>query len=100
MSKQKMLLINKETTKERLWLIGKYPRAYQIFMIMESQMNNTNTVSINYKSLQEILKVSRQTVSRNIKILKEYNFIDVYKNGTFNIYVINRRLSCNSKRGL
>lgn len=88
--------VNKEMTKERLWLIGEYPRAYQILIFMESQMDNYNALVASYKVFQEALGIGQATVARNIKVLKEHKFIDVYKSGTANVYTINKRLSWNS----
>lgn len=93
---KKFYQVNKEMTKERLWLIGKYPRAYQILVFMESQMDNYNALIASYKVFQEALDIAQATVARNIKVLKEHNFIDIYKSGTANVYVINKRLSWNS----
>lgn len=93
---KKFYQVNKEMTKERLWLIGKYPRAYQILVFMESQMDNYNALIASYKVFQEALDVSLSTVTRSIRILREHNFINIYKSGTANVYVINKRLSWNS----
>lgn len=88
--------VNQDMTKERLWLIGEYPRAYQILVFMEGQMDDYNALVASYKVFQEALNIGQATVARNIKILKEHKFIDIYKSGTANVYVINRRLSWKS----
>lgn len=88
--------VNQDMTKERLWLIGEYPRAYQILVFMEGQMDDYNALVASYKVFAEVLNMSLSTVTRNIRVLREHKFIDIYKSGTANVYVINRRLSWKS----
>jgi DNA-binding transcriptional ArsR family regulator len=45
-----------------------------------------------YKVLEEVFKVSRQTISGAIQILKEHGFIAVLKSGTSNIYTVNDKI--------
>ncbi len=40
--------------------------------------------------------MGRTSASNAIKILKEYNFITVYKSGTSNVYSINKNLAWSS----
>lgn len=93
---RKFYQVNKEMTKERLWLIGEYPRAYQILVFMESQMDSHNALVASYRVFQEALNIGQATVARSIKVLREHKFIDIYKSGTANVYTVNKRLSWNS----
>lgn len=80
---------NLEHTKELMWLALKHPRAHAILYFLVDQMDNYNAVICSYKVLEEVLGVSRQTISTSIKALKDNGFIQVLKSGTSNVYVIN-----------
>ena len=59
-------------------------------------MDDYNAVICSYKVLQENFGVSQVTVARAIKILKEKQYIEVYKSGTSNVYAINKNIVWNS----
>lgn len=80
---------NNEHTKEIMWLTLKHPKAQAILFFLVDQMDCYNAVLCSNKVLQEILGVSRQTVSLSIKVLRENGFIAVLKSGTSNVYAIN-----------
>ncbi len=80
---------NLEHTKDMMWLALKYPKAHAILLFLVDQMDNYNAVVCSSKVLQEVLGVSRQTISASIKILKTNGFISVFKSGTSNVYTIN-----------
>jgi DNA-binding transcriptional ArsR family regulator len=80
---------NLEHTKELMWLALKHPKAHAILYFLVDQMDNYNAVMVSNKVLQEVLGVSRQTISASIKILKENGFITILKSGTSNVYTIN-----------
>lgn len=80
---------NNEHTKEMMWLALKYPKAHAILLFLVDQMDYYNAVMCSYQVLEEVLNVSKDTVRRNIKILKEKGFIAILKNGTSNVYTIN-----------
>lgn len=84
--------LNNEHTKELMQLALKYPKAHAILYFLVDQMDEYNAVICSTKVLEEILDVSRQTISKNIKILKEHGFIVVLKSGASNVYVINDKV--------
>src|SRR5690625_7587873 len=49
-----------------------------------------------YKVLQEQFSVSSDTIRRAIKLLREKQYIDVYKSGTSNVYAVNKQIAWNS----
>ena len=63
-------------------------------MFMCNNMNSSNTIVISMKALIGIFNVSRQSISKAIKYLKDNDLLYVYKNGTSNIYVINQNVVC------
>lgn len=88
--------VNKEYYKQKDWLIAKNATAYRIFEFLVHHMDHYNAVICSYKVLQETFNVSQSTISRAIKLLKDKQFIDVYKSGTSNVYAINKNIVWNS----
>lgn len=80
---------NNEHTKELMWLSLKHPKANAILLFLVDQMDNYNAVMCSSKVIEEVLGVSRVTVSRAIAVLRDNGFIAVLKSGTSNIYAIN-----------
>lgn len=83
---------NNEHTKELMMLAIKYPKAHAILYFLVDQMDNYNACICSATVMQEVLGVSRQTISKNIKILKELGFLAVLKSGNANIYTINDKV--------
>jgi len=88
--------INKDYYKVEDWLMAKSPIAYRIFKFLVNNMDGYNAVICSQTVLQETFDVSRVTVSRAIKILKDKKYIDVYKTGTSNVYAVNKNIVWNS----
>ena len=78
------------------WLVAKSPTAYRILRFLVSSMDNYNAVICSYKVMQEKLKVSKPTVERAIRLLKEHRFIQVVRTGGANVYLVNKHLYWNS----
>lgn len=83
---------NNKHTKELMKLALKYPRAHAILYFLVDQMDKYNAVICSYKVMEEVLCVTRQTISQNIKILKDHGFLVILKSGNANIYVINDKI--------
>lgn len=83
---------NNEHTKELMQLAIKYPRAHAILYFLVDQMDNYNAVLCSSRVIEEVLGVSRQTVSKNIKILRELGFLAVLKSGNANVYAVNDKV--------
>lgn len=88
--------INKAYYKEEDWLLAKSPIAYRIFKFLINNMDEYNAVICSYKVLQETFDISKITVSRSVKILKERGYVAVFKSGTSNVYAVNDRIAWNS----
>jgi hypothetical protein len=65
------------------------PTAFKIFMFLIKNMDTTNALSISNKSLQTILDMSKATICRAIKYLKDNGWLCVLKNGSSNVYIVN-----------
>lgn len=80
---------NLEHTRELMWLAVKHPKAHAVLYFLVDQMDEYNAVMCSAQVLQEVLEVSRQTISKSIKVLKDNGFIAVLKSGNANVYTIN-----------
>lgn len=87
---------NREHSKEMIWLAGNHPKAHQILLFLLDQMDNYNVVMCSYAVFQEALEMSKATVTRSIKVLKDHNFITIYRSGTANVYAVNKLLAWSS----
>jgi DNA-binding transcriptional ArsR family regulator len=88
--------MNGESTKCLMALIDNQPAALKILLFLLQHMDTTNSLVVSYVVLQEFLGLSRATVGRSIKYLKDHNYITVYKSGTSNIYVVNDTIAWKS----
>lgn len=84
--------VNKDYYKAEDWLMAKSPIAYRIFKFLINGMDDYNAVICSYQVLQETFDVSKPTITRAIKLLKEKKYVDVYKTGTSNVYAINKNI--------
>ena len=84
--------MNNNYYKQEDWLMKTSPIAYRILRFLISNMDNYNAVICSYTVLQEYFNISKPTVTRAIRILKDHNFIDTAKTRTTNIYFINKEL--------
>ncbi|EBV4848735.1 TPA: replication/maintenance protein RepL [Salmonella enterica] len=74
-------------------LARKSPIAHEIlYYLVEHMGRTTNAVVCSYTTLCEITGVSRPTVGRAIKLLKEDNWIDTIKIGNSNAYCVNEKV--------
>jgi predicted transcriptional regulator len=74
-------------------LSRKSPVAMQIFLYLVEHMGRTtNAVVCSYRVLSEVTHLSRTSVAKAIKILKEENWIDAVKIGNATAYAINERV--------
>lgn len=90
------LQLNKDVWKQEDKLMSQSPIAYRIFKFLMNNMDSYNAVMCSYKVLEEQFSVSSSTITRAIKILKDKNFIEIYKSGTSNIYAVNKQIAWNS----
>lgn len=88
--------VNKDYYKAEDWLMATSPIAYRIFKFLINSMDEYNAVICSQTVLQETFGVSRVTVSRAVKLLKEKGYIAVFKSGTSNVYALNDKIVWNS----
>jgi len=93
---RKWVQMNKDAYKAEDWLMSKSPIAYRIFKFLINNMDSYNAVMCSQTVIQEQFDVSRPTVSRAIKLLRDKQYIDVYKSGTSNVYTVNKQIAWNS----
>ena len=69
-----------------------------LFYLVEHMGRTTNAVVISQKALSEVIGVTRPTISKALKVLREENWIDVVKIGNVNAYCVNERAFWQAKR--
>lgn len=83
---------NKDYYQAEDWLLKTSPIAYRIFKFLVQNMDKYNAVICSYTVLEETFEVSKPTITRAIKLLKETKYIEIYKSGTSNVYCINKNI--------
>jgi hypothetical protein len=63
--------------------------ALDLLMVLAQSMDKQNAVMVSFKAMEQILKKSRPTLDRAVRLLKQDNWIQVVKVGTANAYVLN-----------
>lgn len=80
-------------------LTKKNPISAQIlFFLIQNMASHNNAVSVSYTTLQELLGYSRPTLTKAIKLLEKDRYIEVIKQGTSNVYVINEKVAWRKAR--
>lgn len=72
-------------------------QAVRILLFIIEHMDRYNALVCSYKVFQEHLNISRPTITRAIKYLKDNGFLAIYKAGACNVYVINDNLVWTNK---
>lgn len=88
--------MNKKTYKLEDKLMGENPLAYRIWRFLANNMDSYNAVIVSQEVLTEIFEVSKTTIWRALKLLREDNYIKVYRTGGSNIYALNDDMVWNS----
>ena len=84
--------LSRNYLKQWRGLSRKNPLASEVLMyLIEHMGRTTNAVVCSYRVLEEALGVSRSTVGRAIKTLKEDRWIDTVKVGSATAYCVNER---------
>lgn len=82
-----------QVSRQELRAIGelgeKNPLALKLLMTFAQSMDKQNAIMISFKAMEALMKKSRPTIDRAIRVLKEGNWIQVIKVGTANAYVLN-----------
>lgn len=88
--------VNKDNSECLRDCLKENPKALEILLFIFDHMDKYNAVVCSYKVFQEALGMSKATVQRAIKYLKDNGFLYIYKTGTSNVYVANKELVWNS----
>ena len=84
--------LNRSYMREMRGLARRSPVGMQILLYLTENMGiGTNAVICSYKTLQEITILSRTSVAKAIKVLKDDNWIDAIKIGNATAYCVNER---------
>jgi hypothetical protein len=74
---------------ETVALANESGAAFKVLMVLVRQMDRVNSVLISNESLEKLTKQSTSTVKRAVKLLREKQWVDVFKIGTSNLYRVN-----------
>lgn len=88
--------VNKDTSSYLTSCLDENPKALKLLFFIFDHMDKYNAVVCSYTVFQEALGMSKATVQRAVKYLKDKGFVYVYKTGTSNVYVANHELVWNS----
>ncbi len=75
------------------------PTGLRILLFLIKHMDGYNAVGVPQKLLARMLGLSRQTVSTHISYLQERGWIEIYKLGKANVYVVNPQVVWTSYAG-
>lgn len=92
MNNRGVLYTNLEYAELENELIKHFSTAYRLFRYFILNMDKNNEVNIkvcSYKAMQTHLELSRVSISRAVKTLKQYGIITIDKIGNNNSYTIN-----------
>ncbi len=81
-------------------LILKHPKAGAILHFLAGRVGQHNAVVMSHKTIADLVGISTATVTRNIKVLRENNWLEVRKVGatnSVNAYVLNSRVAWTGK---
>ena len=79
---------NLAETERMIWLALNHPVANAMLFFVVDQMDKLNALTCTYKVLSEALGVSVSSIKRGAKVLKDYGFMRIARNGTANVYYV------------
>ena len=88
--------IYREHMPELRWLMKKSGIASSILMFIIEHMDKGNALCCSHSVLMDYFEISKPTITRAIKLLKDNGFIDVLKSGTSNVYIVNSSVAWTS----
>lgn len=75
------------------------PTALRILLFLIKHMDGFNAIGAPQKLIASMLGLSRQTVSTHIAYLQDHGWIEIYKLGKANVYIINPEVVWTSYAG-
>lgn len=88
--------MNKKTYELEDKLMRENPLAYRIWRFLANNMDSYNAVIVSQEVMTEIFEVSKTTIWRALKLLKDGGYIKTYRTGGSNVYTINDNMVWNS----
>jgi hypothetical protein len=67
----------------------KEPKAFALLWFLIEQMDRENALIISKETLAELHDCSIRTITRQLAVLKDSNFITIVKSGVSNVYLVN-----------
>lgn len=90
------VMMYREHMPEIRWLMKTSGIASGILNFIMEHMDNKNALMCSQQVFVDYFGVSRPTVARAIKLLKDNGFIDILKSGTSNVYIVNQEIAWTS----
>jgi Fe2+ or Zn2+ uptake regulation protein len=90
------VMMYRDHMPEVRWLMKKSGIASSILNFIMEHMDNNNALCCSYQVFIDYFDISKDTVRRSIKLLKDNGFIDVLKSGTSNVYIVNEDVAWTS----
>jgi DNA-binding transcriptional ArsR family regulator len=88
--------IYRDNMPEIRWLMNKNGTAAGILFFILEHMDGKNALACSYTVFEDYFDVSKATVTRALKLLRDNGFIGVLKMGTSNVYVVNTEIAWTS----
>lgn len=86
-------LMNRGAEKHLRALARENPAAGLVLSVIREHMGiGSNAVTVSQGALAKMLGLSRPTISRAVKHLRDHNYVQVIKSGNTNTYVVNERI--------
>jgi len=79
-------------------LNSKNHKAMNLLMFLLEHMNNRNALIVSRDTLSEVLNVSKPTVDRRIKFLKDNMLISIARTGSSSVYYVNSVIAWKSSK--
>ena len=85
-----------------MWKLGvKHPSALAVLHFMISKMSRgTNGVLISAAALSRQMGISPRTAQSAVAVLQEKSFVQIFKTGNSNVYIINSKVAWQGHRGM
>lgn len=83
--------IEKRALRQVRELYDENPAAGKVLFVLAEKMNRQNAIVCSFDTMSKITGLSRQTLYKAVKYLKEHHWIQVIKVGTANAYIVNSR---------
>lgn len=80
-------------------LCFKHPTAAGLLIFFVRHMNKTNSLCVSYRTMEELTGVSRSSLSKGVKILRDNNWIEVITVGNVPTYTVNSRAFWKNSEG-